>query len=138
VLSSQGADKPEVRYYPTPQAVIDRMLEMAKVTKKDVVYDLGGRTGESRHRRKKHGAKAVGVEIDPVRVKAPSRDLVTIRKEEHVQDRPRRRERGRLYLNDKANLALRPALKKSLNRARASCRKTWDMGDWRPEPRPSR
>src|SRR5688572_9353659 len=57
-------------YVPTPESVVDKMLDMAKVTKKDKVYDLGcgdGRVVASAA--KKFGAKGVGVDIDPARIK---------------------------------------------------------------------
>ena len=55
-------------YVPTPQDVVDKMLDMAKVKKGDVVYDLG--CGDGRivfTAAKKYGAKGVGVDIDPER-----------------------------------------------------------------------
>jgi ribosomal protein L11 methylase PrmA len=61
---------PDIRYVPTPQNVVDKMLEMAKVKKTDLVYDLG--CGDGRiviTAAKKYGCKAVGYDIDPVRVK---------------------------------------------------------------------
>jgi len=139
---TREAAKPEVSYYPTPQAVIDRMLEMARVTSKDVVYDLG--CGDGRivvTAAKKHGARAVGVDIDPTRVKealarveaAKVADLVTIRKEDMFETDLRGASVVALYLNDKANLALRPALKKSLAPGSRIVSQTWDMGDWRPD-----
>lgn len=60
---------PDVIYVPTPQAVVNRMLEMAGVKTGDVVYDLG--CGDGRivvTAAKKYGVKAVGFDIDPVRV----------------------------------------------------------------------
>jgi SAM-dependent methyltransferase len=60
---------PDVIYVPTPQPVVDKMLEMAKVTKKDVVYDLG--CGDGRipvTAAKRYGAKALGVDLDPDRI----------------------------------------------------------------------
>ena len=57
-------------YVPTPQDVVDRMLALAKVTKSDVVYDLG--CGDGRivvTAAKQFGAKGVGVDIDPQRIK---------------------------------------------------------------------
>jgi predicted RNA methylase len=54
---------------PTPQDVVEQMLELAKSSKKDVVYDLG--SGDGRvviTAAKKYGCKAVGYEIDPVLV----------------------------------------------------------------------
>ena len=65
----QGLRQPDVPYVPTPQAVVDAMLEMAKVTPADVVYDLG--CGDGRipvTAAEKFGARAVGIDIDPVRI----------------------------------------------------------------------
>ena len=58
-----------VPYVPTPQEVVDRMLELAQVKKGDVVYDLG--SGDGRivvTAAKKYGVKAIGFEIDHGRV----------------------------------------------------------------------
>ena len=55
-----------VPYVPTPQEVVDRMLELAQVKAGDVVYDLG--SGDGRivvTAAKKYGVKAIGFEIDP-------------------------------------------------------------------------
>jgi len=60
----------DVVYVPTPQAVVDAMLEGAGVNKGDVVYDLG--SGDGRiviTAAKKYGARGVGIEIDPALVK---------------------------------------------------------------------
>ncbi len=62
--------KPDVLYVSTPQEVVDKMLEMAKVTKDDLVYDLG--CGDGRFvvtAAKKYGCKAVGYDISPRRVR---------------------------------------------------------------------
>lgn len=61
---------PDCVYVPTPYDVVEKMLEMAKVKKTDVVYDLG--CGDGRivvEAAKKAGCKAVGVEIEPNRVR---------------------------------------------------------------------
>jgi predicted RNA methylase len=61
---------PDVVYVPTPQAVVDKMLELAEVKAGDVVYDLG--CGDGRivvTAAKKYGVKAIGYDIDPQRVK---------------------------------------------------------------------
>lgn len=61
--------RPDVIFVPTPQEVVDRMLELAKVSKDDVVYDLG--CGDGRivvTAAKKYGCKAMGFDIDPQRV----------------------------------------------------------------------
>jgi len=61
--------RPDVRFVPTPREVVDKMLEMAKVTKDDILYDLG--CGDGRivvTAAKRFGCKAVGYDIDPRRV----------------------------------------------------------------------
>ena len=61
-----GDESPYVApYVPTPQEVVDRMLELAEVGKGDVVYDLG--SGDGRIvviAAQKYGAKAVGIELE--------------------------------------------------------------------------
>ena len=62
--------EPDVEFVPTPQDVVDKMLEMAKVTKDDLVYDLG--CGDGRivvTAAKRYGCRAVGYDIDSERVK---------------------------------------------------------------------
>jgi len=61
--------KCRIIYVPTEQTVVDKMLDMAKVNKKDVVFDLG--CGDGRivcAAAKNFGAKGVGVDIDPARI----------------------------------------------------------------------
>src|SRR5687767_5306724 len=61
---------PDIEYVPTPQNVVDKMLEVAKIQKDDVLYDLG--CGDGRivvTAAKKFGIKTVGYDIDPQRVK---------------------------------------------------------------------
>ena len=64
------AKKPDVIFVPTPQVVVDKMLELAEVKKGDVLYDLG--CGDGRivvTAAKKYGVKAIGFDIDPQRIK---------------------------------------------------------------------
>ena len=93
-FAAQGQDKDDkitcrIIYVPTEQTVVEKMLDMAKVTKKDVVFDLG--CGDGRvvcTAAKNFGAKGVGVDIDPERIKdcmatmkkfGVTKDLVDIR-----------------------------------------------------------
>ena len=58
--------EPELIYVPTPQNIVDKMLEVAKVTKDDYVFDLG--SGDGRipiTAAKRYGARGFGVEINP-------------------------------------------------------------------------
>jgi precorrin-6B methylase 2 len=65
----EPAKEPDVPYVPTPQEVVEKMLELAGVKKDDVVYDLG--CGDGRivvTAAKKYQCKAVGFDIDPQRI----------------------------------------------------------------------
>ena len=60
---------PDILFVPTPQEVVEKMLELAEVKKDDLVYDLG--CGDGRivvTAAKKYGCKCVGYDIDPDRV----------------------------------------------------------------------
>lgn len=75
---------PDIEYVPTPQSVVDKLLDAAKITKSDVVYDLG--CGDGRiviNAAKKYGVKAIGFDIDPKRV-AESRANVKSNGVEHL------------------------------------------------------
>lgn len=66
----------DIIYVPTPQKVVDKMLEVAKVTKDDVVYDLG--CGDGRivvSAAKKLGAHGLGFDLDPERVKEANENV---------------------------------------------------------------
>ncbi len=74
---------PDVIFVPTPQAVVDKMLELAEVKPGDVVYDLGCGNGRIVvTAAKKYGVKAIGFDINPVRVKESLENV----KENHVED----------------------------------------------------
>jgi tRNA G37 N-methylase Trm5 len=67
---------PDVIFVPTPQEVVDAMLQMANVTAKDVVYDLG--SGDGRipiTAAQKYGATGVGIDINPERIKEANANL---------------------------------------------------------------
>lgn len=70
------ATNPDWLYVPTPPDVVDRMLELAQVTKEDVVLDLG--SGDGRipiAAAKRFGCRARGVDINPVRVEEAKANL---------------------------------------------------------------
>jgi len=87
----ESMKRPDVVYVPTPQEVVDRMLEMAQVTKDDLVYDLG--CGDGRivvTAAKKYECRAFGFDVDPRRIKESNEnvekngvgDLVTIQQKD--------------------------------------------------------
>ena len=78
----------QIIYVPTPQPVVDKMLDMAKVTDKDIVFDLG--CGDGRivaTAAKKYGAKGIGVDIDPDRIKDSNETVKKLNVEKLVEIR---------------------------------------------------
>ena len=70
-------------WVPTPQALVDKMLDMAKVTANDFVMDLGSGDGRTVITAAKRGARAVGVEYNPQMVELSKRNA----QKEGVTDR---------------------------------------------------
>jgi cyclopropane fatty-acyl-phospholipid synthase-like methyltransferase len=134
---------PDVIYVPTPPEVVDAMLAMAQVTDKDVVYDLG--CGDGRipvAAAQKYGARAVGIDIDPVRVgeakanvqKAGVGNKVTILNEDLFTADISDATVVTLYLLPSLNLKLLPKLKSELKPGTRIVSHSFDMGDeWVPE-----
>src|SRR6186713_1701187 len=71
-----GQDGKDVVWVPTAQALVDRMLDMAKVTPKDYVIDLGSGDGRTVITAAKRGAKATGIEFNPDMVALSKRNAV--------------------------------------------------------------
>ncbi len=60
-----GQGGKDVVWVPTPQALVDKMLDMAKVTPQDFVMDLGSGDGRTVITAAKRGARAMGIEYNP-------------------------------------------------------------------------
>lgn len=129
-------------YVPTPQDVVERMLEMAQVTKNDVVYDLG--CGDGRipiTAAKKYGARGVGVDIDPERIteananakKAGVEHLVQFKLQDALKTDVSPATVVTLYLLSSSNLKLRPILTKQLKPGARIVSHAFSMGDWEPD-----
>ena len=71
---SVGQEGKDVVWVPTPQALVDKMLDMAKVTPKDYVIDLGSGDGRTVITAAKRGAKALGIEYNPDMVELSKRN----------------------------------------------------------------
>lgn len=110
-------------FVPTPMIIVEKMLEMAKVDKNDIVFDLG--CGDGRiviTAAKKHGAHGVGIDIDPRRIEestAGAREagvehLVEFRLEDAMKTDISKATIVTLYLLTKSNELLRPVLEKKL------------------------
>jgi hypothetical protein len=74
VVGQQGKD---VVWVPTAQALVDRMLDMAKVTPNDILFDLGSGDGRTVITAAKRGAKATGIEFNPDMVALSRRNAAT-------------------------------------------------------------
>ena len=136
--------EPDVLYVPTPEAVVIGMLEMAKVGPDDTVYDLG--SGDGRiviAAAKRFGAKGVGIDIDPVRVRearenvrrAGVADRVQILQGDLFQADLRQATVVTLYLLQELNERLRPKLQRELRPGGRVVSQTFDMGDWKADAR---
>jgi cyclopropane fatty-acyl-phospholipid synthase-like methyltransferase len=141
--AQQRRRPPDVRYVPTPQNVVEAMLEMAHVTETDVVYDLG--SGDGRipiTAAQKYGARGVGVEVEP--------RLISIANENAVKGRVADRvwflnqdlfdtdispaTVVTLYLLPRLNQQLMPKLKAALRPGARVVSHYYDMGpEWPPE-----
>jgi hypothetical protein len=69
-----GQEGKDVIWVPTPQSLVDKMLDMGKVTAKDYVIDLGSGDGRTVITAAKRGAKALGIEYNPDMVELSKRN----------------------------------------------------------------
>jgi trans-aconitate methyltransferase len=136
------AQQPDVIYVPTPQALVDEMLKLAGVHKGDVLYDLG--SGDGRipvTAAKRFGIRAVGIDIDPERIREAGENakragvsgLVSFRREDLFATDFREATVVTLYLLPELNLRLRPRLLAELKPGTRIVSHQFDMGDWKPE-----
>ena len=138
------AQQPDVIYVPTPHEVVDDMLRLANVRKGDVLYDLGSGDGRiAIAAAKKFGIKAVGIDIDPERIreatenakKAGVGNLVEFRNEDLFKADFKEATVVTLYLLPDLNVKLRPRLWEELKPGTRIVSHQFDMGTWKPEKR---
>jgi SAM-dependent methyltransferase len=129
-------------YVPTPQEVVDRMLALAKVTKDDVLIDLG--CGDGRipiTAAKAFGARGIGVDIDPQRIAEANANarregvahLVTFKLENALTTDVSTATVVTTYLLSASNLKLRPVLTRALKPGTRIVAHNYGFGDWVPE-----
>jgi SAM-dependent methyltransferase len=142
-LHGAERDSPYIaRYVPTPQEVVERMLELAEVKKEDLLYDLG--SGDGRivmTAARKYGANAVGFEIDSALVKN-SRERIREAGLEHLVEIREQDVRTvdlspasvlTMYLSAAANLRLRSAITRQLKPGSRVVSHDFGMGNWQPD-----
>jgi SAM-dependent methyltransferase len=140
--SSKPARDPDVPFVPTTEPAVHAMLKLAGVKAGDVVYDLG--CGDGRiviEAAKSYGARGVGIDINPVRIKEAKENA----KKAGVENRVRFEENDlfkanfheatvvTLFLLPEVNLRLKPRLMEQLKPGTRIVSNTFDMGDWKPE-----
>jgi len=133
---------PDVHYEPTPQLIVEDLLKMAEVNRTDIIYDLG--CGDGRFvitAAKKYGARGVGIDIDPERIKESNQNA----RVEGVMDKVKFIEADlfetdfreatvvALYLLPEMNMQLRPKLLKDLKPGSRVVSHEFDMYDWPPD-----
>jgi predicted RNA methylase len=129
-------------YSPTPMDVVDRMLKLAGVGPRDVVYDLG--SGDGRiviAAARTFGARGVGIDIDPALVaqaqiaakQAGVESLVTFRVQDAMTADLSEATVVTLYLLAASNAKLRPILTKGLRAGSRIVAHNYPIGDWTPD-----
>lgn len=137
---SVGQAGKDVVWVPTPQVLVDRMLDMAKVTPNDYVIDLGSGDGRTVITAVRRGARSLGIEYNPDMVEVARRNAVR----DGVGDRAQfmqgdlfqadlsRADVITMFLLPDINLRLRPTLLK-LKPGTRIVSNTFTMGDWTPD-----
>jgi len=144
-LAQAGAVTPplDVPYVPTPQEVVDKMLDLAKVGKNDTLFDLG--CGDGRivvTAARERGAKGTGIDIDPTRIAEAKENAKKAGVSERAQFRVGDLFKTdfssasvvTLYLLPTINAKLRPQLWKQLKVGTRVVSHAFDMGsEWPAE-----
>jgi 2-polyprenyl-3-methyl-5-hydroxy-6-metoxy-1,4-benzoquinol methylase len=147
-LSAQPAARTEdleskkiVPFVPTPQEVVDKMIELAGVKKGDTVYDLGSGDGRIVITAAKKGARAVGFDVDSSLVKesrenirkAGVQNLAEIKQQDILTVDLSPATVVTMYLLPDVNLKLKPNLLSQLKPGSRVVSHAFDMGDWQPD-----
>jgi SAM-dependent methyltransferase len=135
-----GQDGKDVVWVPTPQVVVDKMLDMAAVTPKDFVMDLGSGDGRTVITAAKRGARALGIEYNPDMVALSRRNA----EKAGVTGKAEFRQADlfatdfsqasviTMFLLPDINLRLRPKILE-LEPGTRVVSNTFTMGDWKPD-----
>jgi SAM-dependent methyltransferase len=130
----------DVVWVPTPQALVDKMLDMAKVTPKDYVIDLGSGDGRTVITAAKRGSKALGIEYNPDMVELSKRnaakegvsDKATFMKADLFETDFSQAQVITMFLLPSINLKLRPKIL-NLKPGTRIVSNSFDMEEWKPD-----
>lgn len=133
--------KLDIGYIPTPQDAVEAMLDLAKVSANDILYDLGSGDGRAVITAvKQFGARGIGIDIDPKRIQEANENA----RKAGVENRVEFRQQNLfdtdfseatvviLYLLPHLNLRLRPKLLRQLKPGTRIVSHDFDMGEWKP------
>ncbi len=137
---SVGQEGKDVIWVPTPQALVDKMLDMAKVTPKDYVIDLGSGDGRTVITAAKRGSKALGIEYNPDMVELSKRnaakegvsDKASFMKADLFESDFSQAQVITMFLLSSINMKLRPKIL-DLKPGTRIVSNTFDMGEWKPD-----
>ncbi len=140
--SPQPRRQPDVPFVPTTEQAVQAMLKLGEVKKTDILYDLG--CGDGRiviAAAKTFGAHAVGIDINPERIKEAKENaakagvekLVRFEENDLFEADIHEATVVTLFLLPNINLKLRPKLLKDLKPGTRIVSNTFDMGDWKAE-----
>jgi precorrin-6B methylase 2 len=135
-----GQEGKDVVWVPTPQAVVDTMLDMAKVTPNDFLMDLGSGDGRTVITAAKRGARAVGIEYNPEMVELSKRnaekagvtDRAQFMKADLFETDLSKATVITMFLLPEINLKLRPKILK-LKPGTRVVSNSFTMGDWQAD-----
>jgi len=135
-----GQEGKDVVWVPTPQALVDKMLDMAKLIPKDYLIDLGSGDGRTVITAAKRGAKALGIEYNPDMVELAKRnaakegvsDRATFTKADLFESDFSQAQVITMFLLSSINMKLRPKIL-DLKPGTRIVSNTFDMGEWKPD-----
>lgn len=140
----RGRPKLDAPYVATDYNVVDAMLAMAEVRPDDYVVDLG--SGDGRiliAAARSHGARGLGIEIDPRRIRESNRNAqaagvahrVSFRREDLFRTPLAEADVLTLYLLPEINIRLRPRILAEMRPGTRVISHQYDMGDWHHDQR---
>lgn len=139
-----GQSGKDVVWVPSPQALVDRMLDMAKLTPKDFLMDLGSGDGITVITAAKRGARAMGIEYEPNMVELSKRnaqaagvaDRATFMKADLFETDLSKADVITMFLLPSINMRLRPTIL-DLKPGTRIVANTFDMEDWEADEQQS-
>ena len=139
-VPTTGQAGKDVVWVPTPQALVDRMLDMAQVTSRDYLVDLGSGDGRTVITAARRGVRAHGIEFNPDLVALSQRNaraatvdrLATFERADIFESDFSKATVVTLFLLPALNLKLRPTLL-DMKPGTRIVSNTFEMGDWQPD-----